>query len=257
MTTVDARRITLMALLVLASGLPIALRAQSGSFSSESIVVGTGGYTLNIGVFWTCDDDPMGTTSFPGQVDLVDPLGNLAGQVTLTASGTTPSVAVTGAGSVSNIKLSIHITGASGSPADGNLHATWNIGGIAPGSYTLRFWFFTAKVASNPVSAVTTNTLDSGGGGAPVPTPTPSNALPHTVAYALSHTHADTVPSAYADSFSDTHALPHGHTDPNAYTHAVSHTHADASPGNTTFGHPLGARDRDPISGRPSGCYRG
>jgi len=127
------------------------------------------------------------------------------------------------------------------------------------------------------------------------------NALPHTVAYALSHTHADTVPnayadafadsfpnalahadplpfshphtdtfpnavpythadtvpSAYADSFSDTHALPHGHTDPNAYTHAVSHTHADASPGNTTFGHPLGARDRDPISGRPSGCYRG
>ena len=82
---------------------------------------------------------------------------------------------------------------------------------------------------------------------------------PHTDTFpnAVPYTHADTVPSAYADSFSDTHALPHGHTDPNAYTHAVSHTHADASPGNTTFGHPLGARDRDPISGRPSGCYRG
>jgi len=151
--------------------------AQSGNYASEAVTLGTAGYRLNFSVLWTCDDSPSGTTSMPGVVDLVDAGGNLVAEATASASGTSPQVSAT-AGSLSNVTASIHLSGAEGTPADGNLHATWTITGPAAGPYTLRFWHQVAKLPRVSLSTIVTTTQDSGGGGplgpAPPPTPPPS-----------------------------------------------------------------------------------
>src|SRR5665213_1317072 len=93
-------------LAALMAGAPEALAQTS---ASEAVVLGTGGYRLNFGVTWTCDDSPGATLGAPGEVDLVDAKGNLVGQVTASVSGSTPVVTVTGAGSVSSVNASILI----------------------------------------------------------------------------------------------------------------------------------------------------
>lgn len=161
---------------ILAPVLALACHAQT--FSSASIELGSGGYTLNFGILWTCDDDPNGTVSNPGRIDLIAPDGSLAGTVIATAGRSGPVVTVSGAGSVSNTTASISIYGAASSPADGYVHATWNISGPSPGEYTLRFWLSHKTVAGNPLSTITTDAIATGGGGTvggvPTPTPTPS-----------------------------------------------------------------------------------
>jgi len=140
--------------------------------------MGAGGYRLNFQVLWTCDDDPGGTVSDPGRIDLVDGSGSLIAQLLATAGRSGPSISVSGAGTVSGATASIHLYGAGSTPADGTVHGTWTLVGLAPGTYSLRFWYFQVMVSRNPLSAVETNAMDAGGsgtiGGTPTPTPTPS-----------------------------------------------------------------------------------
>jgi uncharacterized repeat protein (TIGR02543 family) len=161
--------------------------AQTGVYLSQSIVLGTGGYVMNFEVEWTCDDSPGATVSAPGEVDLLDAGGNVIAKVVATASGSTPVITVTGAGSVSGVTSSILIEGANGTPADGLLHGSWNITGPAPGPYTLHLWVQTRSVPLRSATTITTDTRNSGGGGTvnaptPTPTPTPTPSPTHTPA---------------------------------------------------------------------------
>jgi hypothetical protein len=164
---------------LLAAGALAAPRAEAQTYTSQAATLGTGGFVLNFDVQWSCDDFPSGTQSAPGEVDLVDSGGNLVAEVLSTASGSTPAVTVTGAGSASNVTCSINVEGAGGTPADGLMHVTWNITGPAPGTYTLRFWVQTRSVPRQSATSITTDTRMAAGGGtvnAPAPTPTPTPA---------------------------------------------------------------------------------
>ncbi|MGA2693757.1 MAG: hypothetical protein ABSF76_15450 [Opitutaceae bacterium] len=178
MKTACAQRIAPWVLVAAAMCAVPGARGQSGQYSTESIELGSGGYVVNFGVTWTCDDDPQATASAPGEVDLVDANGNIAAEVVATADYGEPVVTVTGAGSVAGAGATINLQGAGGTPADGHLHATWNISGLPAGPYTLRFWDLQRFTQGNPISTITTVTLDNGGGGAvgatPTPTPTPA-----------------------------------------------------------------------------------
>src|SRR5580700_2694658 len=175
MTSTSARMIAPMCILAAFCAQAPAMPAQS--YTSESIVLGTGGYIMNFEVEWTCDDSPARTVSAPGEVDLVGANGSVVAEVLATANGSAPAVTVSGAGSVSGVTSSILIEGANGTPADGLLHGTWTISGPPPGPYTLRLWAQTRSVAGANASSITTDTRDAGGGGAvgsPTPTPTPT-----------------------------------------------------------------------------------
>jgi List-Bact-rpt repeat protein len=175
MRNLSARGFALACLL--AASYTLAPLAQAQTYTSEAIMLGTGGYIMNFEVEWTCDDSPAGTVSAPGEVDLVDANGDIVAEVVATANATTPVVTVTGAGSVSGVTSSILIDGADGTPADGLLHGTWNISGPPPGAYTLHLWVQTRSVARNAASSITTDTRNAGGGGtvtAPTPTPSPT-----------------------------------------------------------------------------------
>lgn len=168
-------RAALRAALALAAAIASQAQAQVARYSSESVAMGPGGFVLNFCILWTCDDDPRGTTSAPGRIDLVDAGGNLAGQLVATASGGRASVSVSGAGAASNLAASIHLYGADGTPADGLVSGTWTLPDLGAGAYTFRFWFSQSSVARNPVSAISTDALNAGGGGpvgrAPAPPP--------------------------------------------------------------------------------------
>jgi len=175
MRSPSTRTIVPVCLIAALCALAPASRAQS--YTSEPIVLGTGGYILNFQVHWTCDDFPSGTASAPGEVDLVGASGGVVAEVLATANGSAPAVTVSGAGSVSGVTSSILLDGAGGTPADGLLYGTWTISGPPPGPYTLRLWVQTRSVAGKNASSITTDTRDAGGGGAvgsPTPTPTPT-----------------------------------------------------------------------------------
>src|ERR1039458_10066790 len=135
MTTARAPRIALRAALAAAAVLASRASGQAARYSSESVMMGPQGYVLNFHVLWSCDDDPKGTVSSPGQIDLVDGSGNLAGQLAVTAAGGRAAISVYGAGAVSNAVATIHLDGAGGSPADGLVYATWTIPDLGPGRY--------------------------------------------------------------------------------------------------------------------------
>jgi plastocyanin len=183
----NARRIARAGLL--AGALAIAPAApgatQVARFTSESVTLGAGGYTLNFRVTWSCDDAPQVTTSAPGTIDLVDAGGSLVGQVTATIGGGSALIHVQGAGTVSNAGAWVDQLGAGGTPADGSLHGTWNVTGLSPGAYTLRFWYFQDAVAGFPVSTIRTQAADAGGGGpvggaSPAPPPAVTLAVPQS-----------------------------------------------------------------------------
>lgn len=161
----------------LALGPTASAATQVARFTSEAIALGAGGYAVNFAVTWSCDDAPQGTTSAPGQIDLVDAGGGLVGQVTATIVGGTALVHVQGAGTVSNTGAWCDRLGAGGTPADGSLHGTWNVTGLSPGAYTLRFWYFQEAIVGFPVSTIMTQAADAGGGG-PVGPPAITLAVP-------------------------------------------------------------------------------
>ncbi|HXQ81006.1 MAG TPA: hypothetical protein VN775_06830 [Opitutaceae bacterium] len=181
MTTAPMRQIAARAALAAAATLASRAGGQDARYASESFAMGPGGFVMNFAVVWTCDDDPRGTVSAPGRIDLVDPDGNLAGQVVATAANGMPSISVNGAGAVSNAAASIHIVGARGTPADGLEHATWTLPDLGPGTYAFRFWFGQSFVARNPASTISTETMDAGGGGPVGSAPTPPPRPPPTV----------------------------------------------------------------------------
>ena len=165
MTTARAFRIALRAALATAAVLASRAGGRAASYFSETVTMGPQGYVLNFHVLWTCDDAPGWTVSSPGEIDLVDGSGNLAGQLSVTAAGGRAVVSVYGAGAVSNAVATIHLNGAGGSPADGFVHATWTIPDLGPGPYTLRFWFSQSSAQGISASTISTTALDSGGGG--------------------------------------------------------------------------------------------
>jgi uncharacterized repeat protein (TIGR02543 family) len=163
---------------VLSLAFAAALPAQTGHTSTVEIAPGTPGFTLNFLVKWNCDDDPGATTSAPGEVDLVDPSGDVVGSVVATANKAGPVVTASGPGSVSNTSMTMYLYGAANTPADGLVLGTWSVSGLGPGPYTLRFWFNQRSVPGNPLSTITTSTLQNGlsaaGGAAPTPAPSPT-----------------------------------------------------------------------------------
>jgi hypothetical protein len=166
---------------ILAAFCALAPAMPAQSYTSESIVLGTGGYIMNFEVEWTCDDSPARTVSAPGEVDLVGANGSVVAEVLATANGSAPVVTVSGAGSVSGVTSSILISGANGTPADGLMHGTWTITGLSPGPYTLHLWVQTRSFSGENATSITTDTRDAGGGGpggAPPPPPPPHHRRP-------------------------------------------------------------------------------
>lgn len=147
---------------------------QVSTTTAEAITVGSGGYALNFSIQWSCDDAPQHTTSAPGQIQLIDANGNLVGRLQGSVSNRNASISLAGAGagSVSSVSVAIDETGANGTPADGYLDGTWNITGVAPGSYTLIFWSIQETAPSQPASTIWTSTSAAAGGG-PVGSPGP------------------------------------------------------------------------------------
>ena len=158
---------------LLSLALAAGARAQTGHYSTVTIAPATSGFTLNFLVKWNCDDDPGVTTSAPGEVDLVDPSGNVVGSVVATANRVALVVTASGMGSVSNTSMTLYLYGAGNTPADGLVLGTWSVSGMGPGPYTLRFWFSERSVPGNPLSTITTSTLENGLSTTSAPTPTP------------------------------------------------------------------------------------
>lgn len=138
-----------------------AFSASSSSFSTQRVNIPAGSYTLNFDISWACDDYPQ--NSAPGRIELVDSGGNIVGRVV--ASVYRPgniSVAVSG-GTVSNTSYWMAVWATSGAPADGDLTGTWNISGVAPGDYTLRFYSYTTWETALHATTVWTSTYFNGG----------------------------------------------------------------------------------------------
>ena len=109
---------------------------QASRYTSEPITLGSGGYTLNFNVAWSCDDFPQPTTSAPGQIDLIDASGGLAGRIRATIAGGTALVQVDGAGTVSGTSASVIQLGAGGTPANAaseRCRPFWALPGAAAG----------------------------------------------------------------------------------------------------------------------------
>ncbi len=163
---------------------------QASNYAEEAITVGAGGYVLNFTVQWSSDDDPSATVSAPGRIDLIDGNGAVAGQLSASLGGGTPSATVSGPGSVANVSGELDQGGGGGTPATGTVSGTWTLSGLAAGAYALRFWSFQEADASRDASTIWTASWDGGGGGPidlspasapaapadPTPDPTPVSA---------------------------------------------------------------------------------
>ena len=158
---------------------------QASRYTSEPITLGSGGYTLNFNVAWSCDDFPQPTTSAPGQIDLIDASGGLAGRIRATIAGGTALVQVDGAGTVSGTSASVIQLGAGGTPANAFLHGTWQVPGLSPGPYTLRFWYFQDVATGFAASMIATQASDAGGGGPVGGTPGGPPAPPPGISLSL------------------------------------------------------------------------
>lgn len=164
--------------LILLSPAALGAATETSHFTTQAIEVGTGGYRLNFQVTWNCDDFPQPTNSAPGEVDLIDSNGNVAGKLTGTIGSGSPIVQVSGAGAASGLLGSVQQLGANGTPANASLSGTWLITGLSPGPYVLRYWYFQEATANYPTSTIDTQVVDGGGSGtltqSPVPTPAPA-----------------------------------------------------------------------------------
>src|ERR1700690_3768493 len=155
---------------------------QVATSAAEPVAMGAGGYVLNFQFRWSCDDNPSGTASSPGRIDLVDPSGVTLAQVAGTAGAGGPSVGAPAVGVLSNVISSVASTGAGGTPADALLGGTWRVPGLGPGTYSFRFWTYQDWIAGRVATTITTSASDAGGGGpASPPSVTLSAPQPATV----------------------------------------------------------------------------
>jgi uncharacterized repeat protein (TIGR02543 family) len=173
-------RFALWALIAAAAASGPRARCQAAPYSSESFTMGPGGYVLNFRIVWTCDDNPGGTVSAPGRIDLVDGGGNLVGQLFVTAANGNELASVYGAGAVSNESAVIHLNGAGGTPADGIAAGTWTLPDLGPGTYAFRFWFTQSSLPRTSASTISTDALNGGAGGPVGASPAPPPAQPPT-----------------------------------------------------------------------------
>ncbi len=174
-----AAALGLMALAAAARA-PAQSLTQASNYADEAISVGDGGYMLNFTVQWSSDDGASATISAPGRIDLIDGSGAVAGQLSASLGGGTPSASVSGPGAVANVSGELDQSGGGGTPASGTVSGTWTLTGLAAGAYTLRFWSFQEADSSREASTIWTAAWDGGGGG-PIdlpPAPTPAPAAP-------------------------------------------------------------------------------
>lgn len=137
-------------------------RAQitASSYTTQTVTLPGDSYTLYFAIFWTCTDFPV--SSSPGRVELINSQGNLVGWAEghVAQSGATGQ---TNLGSVSVTGSSMSIMAPTLMVADGSFSGIWNITGVSPGTYTLRFWDFENQPGMVFVATVWTRTLFQGG----------------------------------------------------------------------------------------------
>ncbi len=132
----------------------------ASSYTTQTITLPGNSYTLYFAIFWTCTDFPV--TSTPGRVELINSQGNLVGWAEghVAQSGATGQ---TNVGSVSVSGSSMSIMAPTLMVADGSFSGIWNITGVSPGTYTLRFWDFENQPGMVFAATVWTHTFFQGG----------------------------------------------------------------------------------------------
>ncbi len=138
----------------------------ASSYTTQTITLPAGGYTLHYAVFWTCNDFP--STSTPGRVELIDSLGQMTGWAEghVSQFGAT---AQTNLGSTEVLGSAMTIMAQDLSVADGEFTGIWRIQGVPAGTYTLRFWDFETQPAWVVNTTVWTHTFFQGGFATPPP----------------------------------------------------------------------------------------
>ena len=144
------------------------LRAEitDSSYTSQTITIPGDRYTVFFEIYWTSADYPILST--PGRVELINSQNQLVGWAEghVTNSG---AVANTNLGTVNVLASSMTIMAFDLSVADGTFTGSWDITGVAPGTYTLRFWYFQTEPVIM-MNTVWTQTIFQGGFAPPPPT---------------------------------------------------------------------------------------
>ncbi len=160
-----------------------AYNITGSSTTTRTITVTGTAYDLNFDINWACDDYPQ--LGVQGKIELLDSSGTRVAAVWASvyrSSG--PYLFTIGPGSTSNVNYYMAVYSADGSPADGDLTFTWNLTGLAPGTYTLRLWNYTSYDSLLHATTVWTSPMFLGGSAPP-----PTN-VPPTIAWTSTTTTA-------------------------------------------------------------------
>ncbi len=126
------------ALLSLALVATLARAGLTSSYRTETITVPASSYNLVFSFEWTSDDDPY--NSAPGRIELVDGGGNVIAWVSGNIFRNTGPSLQSSSANFSNLGYSVTRYATQGTCAEGQLSATWNVAGLAAGSYTVRLY---------------------------------------------------------------------------------------------------------------------
>lgn len=148
-----------------------AANRASSSYTVQTITVPGSAYDVSFQVNWFCDDFPQ--ISAPGQVQLFNSSGQRIAEVAASVYSDGPAYTTTGQSSVSDLNWWVAVYTTGGEVADGELSATWHLTGLAPGTYTLRFWRYTSWDSQYLATTVWTTTSFLSGS-----VPAPTNTAP-------------------------------------------------------------------------------
>ena len=143
-----------------------AYNITGSSTTTQTITVTGTAYDLNFDIHWACDDYPQ--LGAQGKIELLDSSGTRVAAVWASVyKSSGPYLLAIGPGSTSNVSYYMAVYSADGSPADGDLTFTWNLTGLAPGTYTLRLWNYTSYDSLLHATTVWTSPLFLGGSAPP------------------------------------------------------------------------------------------
>jgi len=166
-----------------------AVNIVGSSTTTQTITISGPAYDLNFDIHWSCDDFPQQAAQ--GKIELLDSTGIRVAEVLANDSRVSgPALLPTGSSSTSNVVSSMAVWSADGSPADGDLTFTWNVTGLAPGTYTLQMWNYTSYDSLLHATTVWTTPMFLGGS-TPTSNQSPTIAwtsTPGTVADGQSYT---------------------------------------------------------------------
>lgn len=133
-----------------------ALTSTQTGYATQAVTVSSPNFSFDFAIDWSCDDYPA--SSAPGRIELRDDGGNLVARLSASVyRGTGPSYSLSGGSSVTNDSFWMFRYAADGTPADGSLQGTWNVTGLAPGSYTLRLYGYSTNDIGRHATTVWTN----------------------------------------------------------------------------------------------------